>query len=218
MVASRQRIIVQLKKSGEASVADLSRELGLTSVTVRHHLQELRRDGLVDEPTPRRRKGPGRPEMAYHLVAGASSDLPRNYHELCSSIVGQLAGQFPTEILTEVLAGAGQDLGRSARSHRTGRAGTLEAHVEAFLEERGYLPRWVRRGDDRRLHLANCPYHEIAQNTPEMCSFDKALVAGLMGTSVRLEASIAAGAPVCCFQLASEGAIRDSVASPASPV
>jgi DeoR family suf operon transcriptional repressor len=203
---SRQRIIVQLKKSGEASVTDLSRALGLTSVTVRHHLQQLRRDGLVGEPSPRRRRGPGRPEMAYRLTQEARDDLPRNYEELCVSLVDQLSGGASTAALKDVLLRAGENLSRSSIAWQAPGTSRTET-AEAFLEERGYFPRLRQASDGLKLHLANCPYHEIARHVPEMCCFDTALVAGLTGTNVKMEASIAGGAAACCFLLAGEPSI-----------
>jgi DeoR family suf operon transcriptional repressor len=203
---SRRRIIMQLKKSEEASVSDLSRALGLTSVTVRHHLQELRREGVVGSPRARRRKGPGRPEMAYSLVPHARIDLPKNYQELCTALVEQLSEEPLIGALTEALIGAGQDLGRAfggvdeTQANRT-------ARIEAFLEQRGYFPRWSHESAGPSLHLANCPYREIAEHVPELCSFDKALLASLTGTDVHLEASIAGGAATCRFQLAGELAV-----------
>jgi DeoR family suf operon transcriptional repressor len=203
VVASRQRIIVQLKKSGGASVSDLSRALGLTSVTIRHHLQELRRDGVVDDPTPRRRKGPGRPEMAYRLIPGAVVDLPRNYAELSECLIQQLCDQVSTEALPDVLARAGESLGRSSGALERQEGHRAEG-AEAFLEARGYFPRWREGAEGLQLLLSNCPYREIAQHVPEMCCFDRALVAGLMGTNVRMETSIAGGAAACSFLLAGE--------------
>ncbi len=206
MAESRQRIIVQLKKSGEASVSDLSRALGLTSVTVRHHLQELRRDGVVDEPRPRRRRGPGRPEMTYRLTQEARVDLPRNYEELCVCLVDQLSGETSTIALEDVLVRAAQNLSRTSVAWRASGRSRAE-WTQAFLEERGYFPRLRQVGDELKLHLANCPYHEIARHVPEMCCFDTALVAGLMGTNVRMEASIAGGAAACSFLLAGEPSV-----------
>ena len=61
MQKTRESIVQILKKRGQATVDELSRELGLTSVTVRHHIEILRQEGVVDSPEPLRRSGPGRP-------------------------------------------------------------------------------------------------------------------------------------------------------------
>ena len=201
MAESRQRIIEHLKRLGEASVSDLSWALGLTSVTVRHHLQGLQRDHIVDDPTSRRRPGPGRPEMLYRLTPLAEVDLPDNYGELCACLVDRLQTSQPFETLRDVFFGAGERLGR-ANSPTPGVAPKVRAKaVEAFLEGRGYFPSWIHTADGLRLQLANCPYHKLASQTPVVCGFDTALLSGLLGTEVKLEASIAARQPVCTFRV-----------------
>lgn len=204
MSSSQSRIIIQLKKSGEASVSDLSRALELTTVTVRHHLQELVIEGVVGTPKPRRRKGPGRPEMAYSLAPQAEIDLPGNYQELCTALVKQLDEARSTSSLSEVLAGAGQSLGRAFDRNGDESRGRRADRIEAFLEERGYFPLWAQEGAGPELRLRNCPYREIAESVPELCLFDQALLAGLTGAEVSLQESIAAGAATCCFQLVGE--------------
>ena len=48
MQATRQRILEILKERGAATVEQLATELELTPVTIRHHLDILRRAGLVE--------------------------------------------------------------------------------------------------------------------------------------------------------------------------
>ena len=50
MQSTRERILNILKERGQATVDDLSQELGLTAVTVRHHLDILRGEGLIASP------------------------------------------------------------------------------------------------------------------------------------------------------------------------
>jgi len=71
---SRLRIIEILKRRNMASVGELSQALGLTPVTIRHHLDSLLADHIVSEPVPRRRPGPGRPEDA-----GVTLDVIRRF-------------------------------------------------------------------------------------------------------------------------------------------
>ena len=204
MAESRQRIIEQLKRLGGASVSDLGSALGLTSVTVRHHLQSLLRDHVVDEPTPRRRPGPGRPEKVYRLIPQAEVDLPDNFGELCACLVGQIQTGQSYEALRDVLSAAGERLGR-AQSPASGVSSKVRTEaVKAFLEWRGYFPSWIRATDGLRLQLANCPYHKLASQTPAVCSFDTALLSGLLGMEVKLESSIAALQPVCTFRVTAE--------------
>jgi len=87
---SRLRLVEVLKRRNQASVTELSQALGLTPVTIRHHLESLLEDEVVSQPTPRRKAGPGRPEMVYALTPRAEALTPRNYGELCSCLVQAL--------------------------------------------------------------------------------------------------------------------------------
>jgi len=196
---SRARILEFLKRHGAASVADLSHGLGLTPVTIRHHLESLLADDLVEEPTARRRPGPGRPEMAYRLSPSADSYLPRNYGELCACLVGVLDGE-PGSAVGSALAVAGASLGRSqAQSVGVG-LGDRRRALLAILEPRGYLPFWETSEGAPYLVLTSCPYLEVARMAPGICQFDQGLIESVLGVGVRLEASIAEHDRACRFR------------------
>ena len=71
MQTTRQRILEILKEKRQATVEELSEELELTPVTVRHHLEILRGEGLISAPSVLRRPGPGRPQHTYALTEAA---------------------------------------------------------------------------------------------------------------------------------------------------
>jgi predicted ArsR family transcriptional regulator len=53
--------------------------------------------------------------------------------------------------------------------------------IVAFLNEQGYLARWEKRdGDAYLLHIANCPYEQVALNHHEVCAIDMALLTSLL--------------------------------------
>ena len=201
MVAdSRARILEFLKRHGSGSVADLSRGLGLTPVTIRHHLEALLADELVEAPVARRRPGPGRPEMAYRLTPAADPFLPRNYGELCACVVRTLQSE-PDSVVGSALGAAGAALGRSQLGRvGMGRMARRDVLLKT-LESRGYLPSWQIDDDSPCLVLSNCPYLEVARESPGLCQFDLALVQTVLGTEVSLEASIAAHDPACRVRL-----------------
>ncbi len=64
MQDTRQQILEIMKRLGEVTVQDLSTELGLTSVTVRHHLEILRSEGYISDPEIVRSSRPGRPRLS----------------------------------------------------------------------------------------------------------------------------------------------------------
>jgi predicted ArsR family transcriptional regulator len=100
MQPTRQHILEILKESGEATVDEivtaLSERIGdITAVTVRHHLEILRGDGLVSAPAVRRRTTPGRPQHVYSLTDKALELFPNNYRNLAEELLFQLKSHLP---------------------------------------------------------------------------------------------------------------------------
>lgn len=195
--SSRQRILQHLKRTGEASVADLSDDLGLTPVTIRHHLEALQQEGLVTRPSARRKSGPGRPELIYRASPAADRLMPRNYGELCSCLLQAVGSDRPDDELAISLERLGSDLGRQQRP-----AGGL-AGVKRFLEQRGYFPSVQRSEGAVTVRLANCPYLEVAETNPALCHFDRALIGALLGAEVEMGDRIIGRHPVCTFRVIS---------------
>ncbi len=191
---SRQRILEYIKKSGQASVAQLSKALALTPVTIRHHLEALRSNGLVAEPISRHKPGPGRPEMMYEITPQADTYMPRNYGELCRCLI-QAVERTQTPELTGLLTEMGDSLGASA-----GAIGDTTV-VASFLEERGYFPRLDPGEGMIILQLTNCPYLEVAEGAPALCEFDRSLIESLFGRTVEMVGRIVHGEPVCTFHI-----------------
>jgi predicted ArsR family transcriptional regulator len=196
---SRQRILEHLKKSGQASVAELSRALGLTPVTIRHHLEALRGEGLVARPVARRKAGPGRPEMMYSGTAVADAQMPRNYGELCGCLIRNLRSPARGRDLGAVLVAVGSELGR--REPVPAGPGRLR-FIRHYLEERGYFPTTSQSAGRIRLELANCPYLEVAREFPSLCQLDRALLESLFGRPVAMGGRIVLDQPVCTFEVA----------------
>jgi predicted ArsR family transcriptional regulator len=177
------------------SVGELSRALGLTTVTVRHHLDGLTREDLVAEPSRRPRRGPGRPELTYTLTPKAAESLPRNYHELCRCLMETLSEAISPEQAVDLISRAGRRLGER---HSLGPGARMQRridHAQAFLESRGYYPDWEPNA--ARLTLLHCPYREVAEGWPAVCRFDQALLEGLLSTRVEIARRIADNAPAC---------------------
>lgn len=193
-IQSRQRILEHIKQSGQASVAELSKALALTSVTIRHHLESLRAEGLVAEPIPRHKPGPGRPEMMYRITPAADAYMPRNYGELCRCLIQAVDGSR-TQELEGLLIEVGEELGSSA-----GTEGQPAAAM-SYLEKRGYFPGMERNEGMIVIQFANCPYLEVVQGAPSLCQFDRALIEALFGGEVEMLGRIVDREPVCTFQI-----------------
>jgi predicted ArsR family transcriptional regulator len=188
---SRLRIIEVLKRRSQASVTELSQALGLTPVTIRHHLDSLLAEDVVSQPVPRRKSGPGRPEMVYGLTARADDLTPRNYGELCACLL-QTA---------QASGGADRMLEQAGTRLASGAALPDEpdrmTRALGFFEARGYFPSVEATETGSAVVFANCPYLEVARVIPAFCRFDAALLGALLGVPVSPQSRIVESHAVC---------------------
>src|SRR3990172_7910013 len=105
MHSSRQRILDILKERGATTVEQLSQDLGLTTVTVRHHLDILRSEGLVGDPQIHHRATPGRPQYSYALTSRASEVFPTNYANLARQLLEEVKARASQDDLLVIFQG-----------------------------------------------------------------------------------------------------------------
>jgi len=207
MQETRERIVHILKTRGQATVDQLSRELGLTSVTVRHHLRILHNDGLVAPPLILRRSGPGRPQHLYRLTGEASALFPKRYDVLAREALEELARNLSP---AEVRRAAERIARRIAAQAQIPEDADLPSRLEAavdFLNDWGYLASVeVGGGGGFLLHIYNCPYERVARDRPEPCEIDLHLIPLLVGARPQRIEQIAQGDGRCTYVFPAEEA------------
>ena len=207
MQSTRQRILEVLKEKKQATVEQLAEILELTPVTIRHHLEVLRGEGLVDAPNVLRRTGPGRPQYTYGLTEAAGDHFPKNYHGLADLVLDEIRDRFTQEDMEQILSGVAHRLAAQSPSQKRKRSPeeVLNAAV-GFLNERGYVARWERTPEgDYLLHTCNCPYQRVAQQHSEVCKMDANFIMQLIGHSAQRLAHMASGDDNCSFRFRFQG-------------
>lgn len=186
MQQTRRHILEILKERKEATIDEiveaLSERIGkITAVTVRHHLEILRGDGLVAAPAVRRRSAPGRPQYVYTLTEKAGDYFPNNYQGLASGLIEQMKAQLPAQQVTQILEGVADVMTEQAMVPD----GPLEVRLEhavAYLNSNGYTASWRHGDNGHLLVITNCPYEQVSCANPELCKLDEKLIRGLLGT------------------------------------
>jgi predicted ArsR family transcriptional regulator len=199
---TRQAILEYLKLNGSATVDELAEQVHLNSVTVRHHLDVLRRDELIGEPVVRHRNTPGRPQYAYSLTAKASAHFPKNYCDLAAKLLEEIKASTPPSGVNVIFEGVANRLAAEVPKPVEGepRAEHLDRAV-TFLNDHGYDARWEQSGDSCLLHTCNCPYEALATENPELCAMDLALAQNLLGGNVERVSRVLDGASSCSYRL-----------------
>jgi predicted ArsR family transcriptional regulator len=185
MQKTRQKIIEYLRQHGEATVDELSEALdSLTAVTVRHHLDILRGEGLVAPPEARHRTSPGRPKYVYRLTAKAESLFPDNLRVLTDTMLAELKSTLNPEQINVFFDGVAERMAQTAGPgdpHET-----LEQRLDRVVEHltgHGYEANWEKTRRGYVLHTSNCPYSSVVERHDHLCHLDARYIGRLLGAT-----------------------------------
>jgi predicted ArsR family transcriptional regulator len=163
---------------------------GVARHVAKFHLDRLETDGLLDSeysrPPGRRGPGAGRPAKRYRRSAReVSVSLPERRYDVAGRVMASAieaaaeSGAPVADTLHESAAAAGRELGEQARDRLDEDAGPT-ACVQAIsdvLAEHGYEP----RADDGLVTLANCPFHALAREHPDLvCGMNLDLISAMV--------------------------------------
>jgi predicted ArsR family transcriptional regulator len=206
----RNRIVEILKESGVATVAELAELLGMAQVSVRHHLDILVGEDLVESSGVRRRNGAGRPSQMYSLTPQAAKLFPQRHQVLANEMLSAIKNLLPAEAVRGVMLRLAEKTAQDAPLARAGQS--VEERLDQvadFLSQKGYTARWELSDNGYQLFTCNCPYAGVSENHSELCEMDKSLVEHLMPGSVRRESRVAEGAQRCTYVLLLSPAAAD---------
>lgn len=215
--STRGRVVLMLRGS-ERTVEELARELELTDNAVRAHLSTLERDGLVHRGGVRR--GFRKPHHTYALTPDAERLFPKAYDALLNLLISTLKGRLLPGELDDVLCEVGRTL---AAPYATGgskgaRRAELERRAERAVEVLSALGGAAcLEQEGRRLFIRSesCPLSAAVAEHPEVCGLAEALVAEIIGASVR-ESCERGETPKCRFEIGAKLEIKKSGGSNAS--
>jgi predicted ArsR family transcriptional regulator len=198
----RRRITEILKENGTATVAELAGQLGMAQVSVRHHLDILVGEDLVEQTGVRRRDGAGRPSQVYALTRNAMSLFPQRNAQLASSVLTELKAVLPPEEVAQLLVRVAERAVSEAPRPREGQSVEERLdQVAEFLTQKGYSARWEACDGYFELRACNCPYSGVAEQHPELCLMDHAMIQGLLPDAERAQSQVIDGSTRCAYIL-----------------
>jgi len=202
MHSTRQEILNILKSKGPATVRELAQAVGVTPMSVRHHLQGLREEGAVALAGQAQPARVGRPQQMYAVVPSPSRPVHLDYRLLLASLLEEAQALLGEEAFRAWLLAAAD---RRVADELDGLADVpLERRIRevtAYLSRHGHLASWEHDGDGFAVHCHNCPLHPLARTYPELCQMDEALISGLLGQPVEQTATIPERDGRCTFRL-----------------
>ena len=196
--STRETILHAIKTSNHANVEELAEVANVSPVTVRHHLNSLQAEGLIEITSVRRKVG--RPYYVYSLSEKGQELFPKRYVRLTSRLLDELKARLPEDVVREVFSSVVQNL---IDDHK----GEFEHlpfeqrldYLVNLLEEEGFLSTWDKTATGYRLTEHSCPYVSIGRSHEEVCIIDQELIVGILQSSIKQQSCILNGADRCEF-------------------
>jgi len=198
MQSTRQEIMEILKEESQATVEDLAERLDLTPMTIRHHLNVLQAQNLVEASKVRRSQKVGRPRLVYTLTDEADSHFPQNYANLARHLLTEVKETVGPEETKDIIRRIAERIAQEAPPPFEGQSFEDRlAQVSEFLNERGFRFHWEKTEDGFVFVNVNCPYRQVAAEHAEVCAMDTALLERLLGVKPKRFGSLREGDGAC---------------------
>lgn len=202
---TQQALLRELLRHKQGLTIDaLAEKYGISRNGIRQHLLALERDGLVTrgEALP----SGGRPEHVYVLTKAGIEKFPRQYAWMSELLLQAMREDAGDEKMEQRLEAMGGNIGASFRPRLRGIPGSpsqLAALAEAMVDL-GYDAETATEEGQTIVRAHNCVFHQLAQQHPQVCKFDTALLSAATGCSVEQSACMRNGDNACCFKFSAK--------------
>jgi len=199
-----QRALLELlKRGGEQSVGDLATRVELAAETVRGHLNALAGRGLVRR-CGRRKDGPGRPEILYHLTERADGLFPDGEGRLLRELTAYLTEEGREDVLRSFFEARVERQRDRVRERLEGLEGRRRLEeVAGILSEEGFMAEVVA-GEERegpRLRLCHCPLKEMVAASRTPCRAEVAWIEEMLGRDLARRSWMPEGGRTCTYSV-----------------
>lgn len=198
MKSTRDRILRILLKNPGSAINDLARAVDINPISVRHHLSNLQIEGLIK--SQEERHGVGRPRLIYSLTEQGMEKFPTRYLRLTSRLLDQLKSSLPAPMVSKLFAEMAASMAEDYTEQMQGLS--MEERLELvcdLLAEEGFTVEWEKIGDQYHIHEISCPYLQIGQDHPEVCTVDQTLISKMLAVPAEKVQCILDGGAHCTY-------------------
>jgi predicted ArsR family transcriptional regulator len=77
--------------------------------------------------------------------------------------------------------------------------------AKTLLAEEGFNVEWEKTGEQYHIHEITCPYLQIGQSHPEVCTVDQTLISRMLAVPAEKVQCILSGDAKCTYVVQAEG-------------
>lgn len=197
--SAKRATLLYLKRTPDASLAEIAGAMGISKVATLGHLQELEAGHWVERSY---RRGPvGRPSVCFRLAESSDGLFPQAYGEISRCALTFIERRLGRPAVVELLQERAREVADANRARLA--RGDLRERVSELVQirtEGGYMAEvGTRRKGAVEMREHNCPILGVAEQYPEACETERRLFESLLRARVEVSHRVVAGDPVCRF-------------------
>ena len=198
MKSTKDRILQTLLRKPKLTINDLAEAVEINPISVRHHLSNLEKEGLIT--ADEERHGVGRPRLIYSLTEDGMERFPTKYLRLTTRLLAQLKESMPGPMVASLFNQIAEDLASQYASDIKGL--NMEERldfVKELLAQEGFTVEWEKKDEQYEIHEISCPYYQIGIAHPEVCTVDQTLISKMLAVPANKVQCILSGGAHCTY-------------------
>ncbi len=198
MKSTKDRILQTLLRKPKLTINDLAEAVEINPISVRHHLSNLEKEGLIS--AEEERHGVGRPRLVYSLTEDGMERFPTKYLRLTTRLLAQMKESMPEPVVAQLFNQVAEDLADQYAAEIKGL--NMEERldfVKELLAQEGFTVEWERKDEQYEIHEISCPYYQIGIAHPEVCAMDQTLISKMLAVPANKVQCILSGGAHCTY-------------------
>ena len=195
---TKEQILALLKKHGNLTIMDLAKELEITEMAVRRHIQTLERDKLICSDV--KKQTMGRPSKVYQLAECGENLFPKRYKEFSLEILKGLKAVGQEQLIIDILRkGRNISLRSIKKNTRMNRLVNELENLKCIQDQDGYMPEIENKDGFIDFRELNCPYIEVAKEFPQICHAERGFIQDFIEADLVTLSSMVDGHTCCHY-------------------
>jgi predicted ArsR family transcriptional regulator len=198
MKSTKEKILDTLHRKPRITVNELAEAVGINPISVRHHLNNLTAEGLIE--ADEERHGVGRPRLVYFLTPEGMEHFPTKYFRLTTLLLAQMKESMPGPAVAKLFSQIAEDMAKEYADRMNGLS--MEERldfVKDMLSREGFTVEWEKKGGEYQIHEISCPYFQVGLAHPEVCTVDQTLISRMLALPANKVQCILNGGAYCTY-------------------
>lgn len=198
MKSTKDKILQTLLRKPKITINDIAEAVEINPISVRHHLSNLEKEGLI--AADEERHGVGRPRLVYSLTEDGMERFPTKYLRLTTRLLTQMKESMPAPVVAKLFNQIAEDLANEYSSQIKGMS--MEERLEfmkTMLAQEGFTVEWEKKESEYQIHEISCPYYQIGVAHPEVCTVDQILISKMLALPASKVQCILDGSAHCTY-------------------